>query len=202
MYKTLLALFTIYISLSAASANKNFMDKREMLINQHNLQHGEDYMFIKSFLNGTQLFHNLNRSSECMTVLPVIHDDFVDIFELLNHIKSESDFFKIIRGVIDKLEHTFEKLKAVEEPCNDMFTDVARRINKLSHYLGNEWFQKVIFHSITHVDDIRQRYVTFRDLFMKQDYCGSGYALGDLSRFIFFYDFEPELFKLLLLLDK
>jgi hypothetical protein len=176
--------------------NTNFLEDKS-----GGLHHGEDYIFLKGFFNGTQLFHNLTNSDACLVVLPILHDDWVDIINLIDQLDhDEQDFFKIARAVLDKFEDMSVKLKVVEQPCSDMMKDAAHRLARLSHYFNLTWVQKMMFHGYTNVDEIRSRYRLFKTACLNHDYCTAGNALGDLTRFVFFWDFEPQMLNNLYML--
>jgi hypothetical protein len=198
MIRTLIAILVLGLTLTH-NPNINFLGHNHVL--PVKLSHGEDFAFIVGFLNGTQIFTNLKSCQECLSVVPAIHDDVVLIIELMDHIKTKDDFWIFIRGVIDHVEHMFEKLKAVEQPCAEMTIDIAMRINNLIKYLHTDWFQKVIFHSVTHLGDIQTKYDAFRATYAEGDYTASGKVLGDLTRFVLFWDFDPELLRFLTILE-
>jgi hypothetical protein len=183
----------IIILLSLINADKNFLGEKSKL------QQGEEYLFWKGFINGTQVFHNLNNSKACLAILPTLHDDWVDIINLLNELETQDDFVKVYEAVVNKLEDMYSKSQTVEQPCSDMMKDTAHRLAKLSHYFTRQWVGKMFIHAYTNISDIKQRYQLFKAAYLSHDYSSAGYALGDLTRFIIIWDFQPKILNNLLI---
>jgi hypothetical protein len=149
----------------------------------------EDYLFVSGFFNGTQLFNNLNGSDECLSLLPVVHEDFEKIVELIEH---TGDVFEKFEMVIERLKHLLAKMEDVKSPCNSMRKDIEIRFDELRRYLLNYGIDRMIFHAITYSQYVNDKYKDFRQALLNREYYISGYYLGDLVRFMIFWDYTPD----------
>jgi hypothetical protein len=152
-------------------------------------EHGDCWKFLHGFLNGTALFENVTRSDECLAILPVLHDGIADIIEIIRHIH-EGDIFDNLRKIIDKLEEMNDKMKTVEEPCKAMCGDIRARLCKLRKYLKHHTSTAII-HALANMSEIRKRSEAFWQHVLDKDWCQAGWQLGDLKRFVWFWDFSP-----------
>jgi hypothetical protein len=190
MYKFVL----IVLLFSIINADKNFLGETIKI------EHGEEYLFWGGFINGTQIFHHLNKGEACLSIIPILHDDWVHIINLIDELETQHDFFKVVHAIINKLEDIYRKMKTVEQPCSDMMKDAAHRLAELSHYFSHQWIEKMFIHAYVSINDIKLRYQIFKSAYYNSDYCNAGYALGELTRFTLFWDFQPQVFNNLFML--
>jgi hypothetical protein len=158
---------------------------------KHELDHGEDYIFITGLINGIRLFENLNRSEECSQVFSIFHDDIADIIIILKSITKDSDYIEVMRKILDRLDNLFKYMNNYEVPCKEMGRDLYIRINKLSQYINKEWIRKTFTHILSYIGDIRDGYDYFRKRLEEREFYIAGYTMGNLIRFMFFWDFPP-----------
>jgi hypothetical protein len=163
-------------------------------------KHGEDYFFLSGLINGTALFNNLTRADECQELLPIIHDDIANISLIIRNLDPHSPtFFNDLRTILDNLEHLKNSTKEYQEPCCEVRKDVVDRFKRLhDEYMDKEWPKRVFIHLVNNIGTMREKCENFKMLLIAKDYYNAGYALGDLIRYVLFWDYEQGSLKLLI----
>lgn len=193
-------LTTLVLCLIAFCHTHNFLENefeaRKIIINQKtnslkDPDHGAGFLFLKGFLRATQLFNNVDQKDECLAILPVAHDELVEIHDILKNILDNNDFFNDLRKVIDILEELDNKLKEVEEPCNALKASVHDVLVKLHDYVTADGYtQRALKHALQNIAIGIQKYENIWGYLHAKDWENYGAAQGDLYRFVLFWDLE------------
>jgi hypothetical protein len=123
--------------------------------------------------------------------LPIAHDDYIKIHDILINIRDHGDFFNDLRKIIDILDDFNNKSKDFREPCNTLSKGVRNVLNRLHDYMAADgYFKRAGEHALANVFHVIQRYENIRDYLRAKDWENYGAAQGELYRFIFFWDFS------------
>lgn len=152
--------------------------------------HGAGMVWLCGFFNGTMLFDNVQHKRECLAFLPVVHDDWVAIEERFRNVTHEKEAFDAVKFMIDKLEHMYNVMRASDPHCKAMASDV-ERIMKIvrKHISYPEYFQNMAKHAFMHIGILIQKIENGKEMCRAHKWGESGYAYGDLFRFLFLWDF-------------
>jgi hypothetical protein len=194
-------LIVLVLKYSYCRENNNFLQEiKNKYIDLNNISNhtgngtwhpGNESLFAWGFLSGIHLFDNSTHKQECFSVAPDIHDDIADICYILDNLdETKQEYFEQIRLIITKIEHMFNSIDRVSGHCELFGRSVTETLYDLGHYLTvPEYTQKITKHFLYNIGAVVERYKYARWRWAQSDFYISGYAFGDLIKYVFFWDF-------------
>jgi hypothetical protein len=153
--------------------------------------HGAKTLFIAGFLRGLEVFRNVTHKRECLAILPVIHDDIVDICDRLHNVTDYQDMIDASRFILDKIEIFARKYKTCRPHCKQMFMDVRKVFMKVQKHLQGRESQRIIFkHLFENFGHTIQIVENMKDELRQKHFYQGGIQAGSLAKFVFLWDFE------------
>jgi len=154
--------------------------------------HGAKYFYLEGFYWGLHIYNNVTHKNECLSFLPDLHDDIVDIYYKFKNSTRDSDFIELIRYTLKKLDHIFQRIQDTREDCK-IFKSEIREVNRdVCNYLHKQdhLFRKIIDHFLKNKDVVKNKIEKYKDRIRNKLWWNAGYLMGDLLNFIFIWDYR------------
>ena len=188
----LLIVFSVCLSL-CLSDNYNLEFLGEKVQESKDYPHGAATLFSVGFLRGLEIFRNVTHKNECLVILPVVHDDWVEVHAVVRNVTDYKSMLEAIKFVITKLEKLEKDVDKVRPDCNIMFNDLKMVVDRLKNYFMKKEKMKLVFsHLFNNIGSIIGKWeMVGEELRMQHFYQGGVYA-GSLVKFAILWDFLGE----------
>lgn len=148
--------------------------------------------FATGFLDGISVFSNLPHEDECVVVDPQVVSDFEKVAELLKDLNVRNAVQKIAQ-VIPLVMDAYTRIGQTTAECQLWADEVNTILEQLKTYFAAEGYTtKVALHALSHVIDVKNKITDAQAHLAAEELRAAGSALGDLTRFVAFWDFTPQ----------
>lgn len=174
---------TILISLIAASLSFNFLSVKSV----------SPVEFLEGWVSGTHLFGGIE---PCQLKDPEVIADVEDILEKLKSIESIADVLPAIKSIIADLDDVYVRLQTIVPECEKTSEEVRAIVMRLVQYMKTtEYQEKLVYHTIANLNEILNKVNDLKNNFVDTTSRDNGVKVGELERFIFYWDFEITQFS-------
>jgi len=198
----LIAIVFTFLSLTLCVENFN-LDRPKMLFleDENKLQaedvsdryHGAGVLFVAGFIRGVELFQNVTQSKECLSILPVIHDDWAEVSNKLRNVTNYKEMLEAVKFLLNKLEHLDGVFRDSRPYCKTMFEDVYKVLRRLRGYLTKDKTKLILTHFLNNLGSIFGKIELMKEELRSEHWYRAGVDLGDLIRFSLFWDFKSNI---------
>jgi hypothetical protein len=192
---SIIAILLVYL---ASFSFQNFLSNEHKLnYNAEVQQEGKHdpadfYHFWAGFFNGLGVFKNVTHKKECLSILPVIHDDLYLINDRIKNITDYKDMIEALKFITQKLEHMNQKCEEVKPDCNIFIEEVRKVRDNVKKYLEQEGTKKkIIVHFYQNLGAVIEKWKDVIEHLKSKDPLGAGFALGDLVNYVILWDYKP-----------
>ena len=155
--------------------------------------HGAKTLFVAGFLRGLGIFQNVTHKNECLSILPVLHDDGADIYNRIKNITDYREMVQAAKYIVAKIEHSEKKIMESRPDCRAMFQDIRTLMMRVrKHFTGKEKIEMVYTHLFQNLGVVIQKWENAKEHCRMHHFYRSGCATGDMMKFVLFWDFPRK----------
>jgi hypothetical protein len=145
------------------------------------------------FLKGFGFFYDLPSVKDCKPNDPQITQDVLDIVNILKSIDIHSNFPQIIQDIFSKGKDAYDRISKVSKECGELADEAKQLFEKLEkHVSGYTYYAKLALHTTTNISQISEKVKSGMAAYDAGKFEDTGFAFGDLTKFTFFWNFQPD----------
>jgi len=130
---------------------------------------------------------------DCKPNDPQITQDVLDIVNILKSIDFHSNFPQIIQDVFSKGKDAYDRISKVSKECRELADEAKQLFEKLEkHASGYTYYAKLALHTTTNISQISEKVKSGMAAYDAGKFEDTGFAFGDLIKFTFFWNFQPD----------
>ena len=153
---------------------------------------------VDGFLKGFGFFSNLPHENECKPEDPQIAQDISEIINLLKNISIKTDFRKTIEQILTKATDAYNRISKVSEVCAEFALELQHVVEGLKGYVSAKgYYSKLALHTAMNIGQITEKVKTAVSDYSAAKFEEAGLAFGDLTKFLIFWGFNPDVKVLL-----
>jgi hypothetical protein len=146
--------------------------------------------FADGFNEGFTFFKNLAHKDECKPNDPQIIADISSIFEILKNV-SIKDIITIVPQILEKAADAYQRISALSEGCKLYAEEIQKVSDALkAHMAKSGYYTNLTLHTVTNIGSITEKAKNGISQFQGNNFNQSGLALGDLIKFLLFWNFQ------------
>ena len=191
MLRKFFILLTLLISATLCNNQLNFLHDNptkpaENFIKSNYTQ--KVVYFIDGYLNGTGVYDTITTNKDCLYDLEIIEEEVMEIIQVAKEINYEN-VFKNLRKIIELAEVVAKNALLAAKSCNEIFEKIVELSKKIKQKLYDPAYIPNFFsHTLLNIGKIKELAELASESFKNKDYQLSGYYIGKLERFAFYWD--------------
>jgi hypothetical protein len=152
--------------------------------------HGAGVLFTAGVLRGLDIFSNVTHKNECLSILPIIHDDWVEVSSKFHNATNYKEILEALKFTITIFEKLEQDVNKVRPDCKTMCSDIDQVIKNIkSHLMKKERLKLTLTHVFNNLGIIMGKYEMSKEELRAKHFYQGGVYFGRLLNFIILWDF-------------
>jgi hypothetical protein len=155
-------------------------------------EHGAGFLFIGGVIDGLEIFNNVTHRNECLSILPVFHDDLSDIYMAIHNFTENSDVIELLKFIVDKIEHIEKKIQLTENDCLLMAKDVRKVFDNVEVFFQKKTkiLLEIFRHFFSNIGIFIEKMEFTKELLADKEWYRAGINSGKLLKLLFLWDYD------------